>query len=1550
MQVENLKNKYKIFQDYYFQVNGEIISYSEALRLYSELDNDTKLDFEKFYEDETGYEIISSNGYGLDSAPKLKFDENGKLIVKSTKTSSKNQKTVNTYETTSSASKKAAINIKYNLEAFAKKTGKILDPQWSVYSAEEIMQMYNDGVNIPQDIVDLANSILQTTGANVEGTDENPDGAEETTEKEPYLDLIPKAQEKIEKCEETNDKLESYINKIIPEQQKQEKNAKASVKKQRQTLDEYQNKIKEYTKLQNKIQNGEVLTDKEAKRYEDLSKVLGTEKNENGEFEINKTKLSIELNDVNIVAVLGEKLADETIEVGNTLADYTSKTNYKATAKTIMNEVGLIGGSKLMNQGKVLAKEANKIGNDTKEYTVQTEEAIDNIAETLDIKDELSSKDAILSGDAQVSTEQPADSAEKENRKENKQKMPAFVTDKFVLDLIQEGKTINADLYKQILIAITQTKNARKDIVFADKADKRISVIVDAFAEAEAKRQEEIAKTEQENEKKAQEKEDIIEKAKKHTEEENNTNPNNVNPDKVLNKSNDDKEIEPEFTAEERKKIETIDSEIAGNNKKIEDIKTESAQHREQVKNDTSKEKTTINKSMPIEQQAQKINQAYQEKDLPEHNERMDFINDAGAILAQIGTAETVVGTRLIIIGHSLLSNIFTMNQGIMMITLGSLTLTKGLVSIAIGLNAKKVSDDESLIDKADEKTDVAGANIDRSIKDLSAVDKKIIDITEQMSAGQEDGEDNTTSGVEAQDDTAGNAEEGAKDTGAGTTSTSPSLEAQTTSTPEAQTAPAQAPMQQAPAEAPATDAITTENGEKTSEDKVNANTTADIEKATSNATTTVSDGKKETPEQKEEEKEISAASSATTSSSSNENSNKKEEMSTDNADKVVKDAKKSAKDDAKDSEKVKKDTEKTTQQLEKETKSLKKQMKKDQKEIEKMTKQSERAAKKQAELLTEYEELVAENERLTAEEANKPQPQQSTALGSSQFSIQGAQQGATPVATMGGDQPQESDNQTKIQNNDARLAEIGIAFNTSGKIITRNRSKIIKLQKSSKKSLKKLNKKTKIINQKNKEAEKKEQAKQKKLAKQLAIVGVAENVFSITLSVGTILAAIPYTATVGAMMVKIGTAGIIDCGLTKGAINIANGNLTAGLMAIGQAVITAVASQVGGGEAINNVLTQASAGLSVVASSAEMVNNVRTLQGKEASGLFSKISTIAGAASAVAGIAGSFANGTKIVKDAAGNFTTEAAKSAFSTAGTFGKITQIASAVGSVTSNVGQVMTEFGGESNASKLLGLIGTGISTVASVASMANAKKEADSKDQDNKDQDNKNQETDKTKEADKSKTDSKKKTAEEKRAEKQARKEAKAAEKKAKADAKKAEKQARKDAKAREKQQKEAQLKEAKNAKNDKKEEAKNSDLSSKEKKNMTENGASKEYANVSDEDLAERIEVARENGDDELANKLNAEMTNRGEYKEKMNLISAAKTEKSTKNSETFSKISDGIGKGMQLASSVLNMGNKQQQQGQQKKKGYVSGSLTKRTKEIIKKNKKRIKALAKNR
>ena len=87
MQVESQPNKYKIFQDYYLTVNGELISYSEALRLYSQLDDDTKLDFEKFYKDETGYEIIVSSGYNLDA----RHLENRKILNILLKLMQKNQ-------------------------------------------------------------------------------------------------------------------------------------------------------------------------------------------------------------------------------------------------------------------------------------------------------------------------------------------------------------------------------------------------------------------------------------------------------------------------------------------------------------------------------------------------------------------------------------------------------------------------------------------------------------------------------------------------------------------------------------------------------------------------------------------------------------------------------------------------------------------------------------------------------------------------------------------------------------------------------------------------------------------------------------------------------------------------------------------------------------------------------------------------------------------------------------------------------------------------------------------------------------------------------------------------------------------------------------------------------------------------------------------------------------------------------------------------------------------------------------------------------------------
>ena len=1516
MQVESLPNKFKIFQDYYLYVNGEIISYSEALRLYSQLDSDAMLDFEKFYKDETGYEIITPNGYGLDYSGKLETDENGNLVVKGTKNLSskkstkvkqadgsikweKTKTTANVYATGASALKSNSINIKYTIEAYAKKSGKILDPQWSGYSAEEIISMFEDGVDIPQDIVDLANSILQTTGTNVEGSnDPTEEGDDETTEKEPYLDLIPKAKKKIEKCNDTNNKISDKINDLLPEKQKQEKNFKKKVENQKKSLDEYESQLREWRTLQNKVNNGEALSDSEAKRYAQITGML-EDKNNKDDMQFDKNEIARSLNDINILAVLGEKLAEETIEIGDTLADYTSQTNYKMTSQTVSHEIGFIGTIMAMAQGKNLAKEANKVGNETKEYSTDTTHSVSDIAEILGVQNSVLSSSELQNaeGDAPVAetntqeadtpaSNKPEDTVENENeynpKAEEETKDPStteaedfIINDENVKELIKEGGHIHSDLKKQTVKAIRNNNDAIGDKKFAKYANYKIKRIIKRYQDEEAKREEEIAKLEQEN----KEAKDKLEKL---------TGKSGDELDKEINgQNNKNSDDQNGMSESDKKEVENLKSSIQTNNQRIGELKEAVQSSIDEFKNKTNKEKSRISSAVPSENQNLEANTEYKEKEIPQDKEALNFTDKSGETLTKMGKYRVIVGLKQI---------------ASLQFKKGFKNFTKGSTSTAIGFSAQIVGSlpTPKIADKA---TTRAIRNETSAIEGLNQADAMISSIT-----GEETTQSTYDSNKQAeQDQTAGNTEEGAQDTADGTDVTGTTSQPEATTAPAAQSAPAQqttsAKTTESTSEGSATGAATPITKIKTSEIQSSTNS---VEKAVSKAQPTVSSNNKtETPEEKKEEKEVNAAASATTSTSSKKSGSKKEEMTDDKAQDTVDKAKDSAKDSSKDSENVKKDTDKTTKELEKETKQLTKQLKKDEKEIIKMTKESERAAKKQEEMVAEYEAIVAENEQLTTEDMNAQRQAQIQGQSSNtvaQADTQSVQQATTTGSTATQGNATQTSNADKIASNDARLNEIGVSFEASGRVITRNRTKIIKLQKSTKVTQKKVTKKTKVIDKKNKEAEKKEQDKQKKLAKQLGAVGIAENQFSITLSTGTILLLSPWTHAVGEVMVTIGTYGVAACGVTKGVINLANGNLTAALMSIGQAAITVAASQVGVGSAAGGVLGAVTSGLNVVASSADMVNNIRAVQGKEASGVFSKISAIAGAASAVTSAASIL--------------------SSLGQSGTFGQIAKIGSVVGSAMSSTSQLMTSFGSDSKFASVLGAVGGAISMAASIGMLADNKmNKASEKNEENKETKEK---TDETKE-----TDNKERTAEQKKADKQAKKEAKAAAKKAKA---------------LEKQEKKAKLEEAKAAKKAQKEEAKTSDLSSKEKKNMKENGASKEYADVSDEKLAEQIEYYQGEGNDPAkADKLSTEMAKRGDYKDKMAVIADNKA----KTGETVSKVTDAIGKTIQGVTGVMNMNNGKQQD-QKKQKKYIPANYTKRMKEIIKKNRKRIAALAK--
>ena len=1264
MQVNGVPNKYEIYQDYYLLVNGKEISYTEALKLFSKMNNEERTDFEQYYKDETGYEIIDANGtsYGEN----IVITDTGKTKkVKSKKKTADGsfggweEKEVKIY---TSNSKKVYIDMKYTIEGYAKEKGIVLDSVWSQYSAEEIMRMKNNGVNIPQDIVDIASTIIETSAVNYETNgEEETTTSNETTEKEPFLELIPKAEKKIDKCNENNEKINAEIEAILPEKQKHERDLADKMKAQRNSLEEYERQIREWRTLQNKVNNGETLSDIEARRYAKITGMLEDKNKNSDDFQIDKKEIAKSLNQINILALLGEKLSEETIEIGETLADYTSKTNYKRTKKNITQEIGIIRSIIAMANGKNLAKEATRVGNNTKDYSEETTNSVNDIASILGIESsiadsntqdqqktpeikaaEQSADETKTNSEAQENIPATNDEQEQANAAEqtnDTQQEDFIITDDNVKNLINESGEITSDLLNQFKNAKQDSKTAKRDKKIAIIADKKIAKLVKEYQEEEARRQDAIKTKEEENNQAKKELEKLTGKSSEEIDQELNSNNSNNNYDENMDEQS-------------KNEVQKHKQTIANNNKEIANLNSDKEQAIQNFKNKTQKEQSFLDKSIPEDSEALENNSKYLEETLPQNKERLNFTESSGKTLTKMGKFRVSIGMDQI-------ANL--------QIKKGIRNVSKGTVSMGIGLAANMIAN--TPIPKLTEKaTNIAVGEGNEAVSSLTSLNDKIVSVTGEgttttttttnSEANQQGGEENSNNPQ---------SRAAAENTTANTQETADNTELTTVTTNETST----------PANQNINDTAEPKDSSNISTKEINKSLDENNTKAT------------KTPNE-QNSKELNSTPSTPTKSSSSEKED--DEMSTDDAQDNVDDVKGSAKDDSKESERVKKDTDKTTKELEKETKQLTKLMKKDEKEIIKMTKESTEAAKKQEEALAEYETLVAENEQLIAEDEqnqanqapaqiapqqNTNEENQTTLLGSAAMTIGGAQ----------------NSNTDKIANNDQRINELGISFNTNGRIIERNRTKITSIQKTTKTRQKKFNKKIDIIEQKNKETQEKELEKQKRLQKQLGAVGIAENVFQITLSTGQIMCMVvlpPWIPAAGAVMVTIGQYGVLSCGLTKGVINIANGNLTAGLMAIGQSAISLATSMTGTGAAAGGVLGAVSAGLNVVSSSASLVNNVRAVQGKEASGVFSKISTIAGVGSSLTSSAATLSNLGK------------------STASTFGKSMQIAGVAGSALSSASQLMTEFGGDSKVANILGMVGGAVSTVSALGMLADKK--------------------------------------------------------------------------------------------------------------------------------------------------------------------------------------------------------------------------------------------------
>lgn len=1360
--IDGVTNKYKVFQEFYYRKNNVQLSYTQALSYYSQLSKEELEEFAKYYQDETGYEIISANGtsFGEDAQYTDTGIKKKKTVKKKTKDGSFGGYETKEYTVYSTNANKANIMMKYSMEAYAKKTGQILDPVWSQYSAEEIIAMEDTGVNIPKDILELAHAIQENTSANYDNTGEQNDNADETSEKMPFLEAVKVAQKKIEACEENDEKIEDQINELLPEKDKQERTLKEKIKEQEDAFDRFKKIMKDWTNLQDKINRGEALTTRESKRYLELREMFENEdfkaKSKNSEYAFDENEIAKSLNMINVLAAKGEILGAETEEMGELLADYTSKNNFKTTRKEVRQTLGFFATFIAMVKGKKLATLASEVGEETIEFSTDSIDSANEIASILDIQDKIinpksnnqdktdataddaadaadteqkdvaenTNKEAVETEvteevtntkaeapDGSESAEAPANAIDAEaedkaadvnntvdttettdnktqttnnNEGKDNEEEKFVVNNENVLELTGKAFEIKGELLQEIKEALKSIKVAKNDKKFAVIADKKISLILKRYQKEEEQRKNQVKQLEENNNESKKELERLTGKSSEEI-------------DKDINGNEKDSELAGQNSSadeETKDEVQKHRSNIISNNKEITNIQAASENAREEFAQKTAKEKDTINKQVPVESIANERHTTFLAKDLPEKTEQLSFTKAAGITLTKIGKI-------LIARGIKTLTATFYSRKAIE-------DIREGSKSVIIGTGARVAAGGKMIPKLAKATSKKAAKDSTEALDKLNTLDQKIISVTE------EEGADNST-GEEKQDE-AGKTEN-SENTNSNETSETTAPAATDTKAETQQTQPETATEQVDQATAvPPSDAETVQE---------EVQTVAQDEK-TENDNTTAKTRAAELVDDKNDEKEDEKAPSTDASTGVTNKKEDKEELTTDKAQDTADDSTKEAKEDNKDTLEITKDTEKTEKELEKEQKQLEKLMKKDNKEIIKLTKESEKNALKQEEILTEYETLVNENEQLYAEDENNNKSNPAPAQKAQNNNEEDNQSATSAFGIMAGQQSNTSNNTDTIAANDARINELGIEFKGLGSKIDRNRTKITQYGKATKKRQKKFEKVTKIKDQKAKETAKKEEEKQKKLQKRVAAVGACENLFSITMSTGTIMMAIPWTAAAGTILFNIGLKGTLACGVAKAAIYLADGNITAGLMALGQTALTAATAMTGTGAASGTVLGSVSAGLSVVSSTAELVNNVRAIEGKEANGFMSKLSTIAGVAS---GITSSAATLQGLGKSGASSF---------------GKAMQISGVVGSSLTSASQIISMVDEDSKAAQILGTIGGVISTAASIGQIADAKfGKSSSKNEENKqkaEESKENEQGEPSKEPKKAKTD------------------------------------------------------------------------------------------------------------------------------------------------------------------------------------------------------------------
>lgn len=243
------------------------------------------------------------------------------------------------------------------------------------FSYDEIIGMANNGVTIPEEILEWAYAMADANAVEISVDTEGANAHDlyTTLKNNPLLNIKTITKIFVNQCEDKTQELEAYLDELTPIEKEMEAATVDAETEREKSLNNIKALVKEWKDLQNKLTSGEALNDSEQARFEEL-KVLFGEEDDKYQDNIdnttrNFTQIGAKLSVVREKADVAFDFGSETISVAEELAEFekTGKSRNVFGGLVSSGISGVLGSAELTGN-KNFSQTAHTIGMNTQYF------------------------------------------------------------------------------------------------------------------------------------------------------------------------------------------------------------------------------------------------------------------------------------------------------------------------------------------------------------------------------------------------------------------------------------------------------------------------------------------------------------------------------------------------------------------------------------------------------------------------------------------------------------------------------------------------------------------------------------------------------------------------------------------------------------------------------------------------------------------------------------------------------------------------------------------------------------------------------------------------------------------------------------------------------------------------------------------------------------------------------------------------------------------------------------------------------------------------------